>query len=331
MSAMQAAGARARSNIALVKYWGKTAGTLNVPAVGSISITLDALWSDTEVAFDPALASDELVLDGKPRPDGLGRVSACLDILRDMAGIGTRATVVSRNNFPTGAGLASSASGFAALVGAGARALGLDLSPKELSIVARQGSGSAARSIFGGFVEMRAGTNADGRDSHAEPLLPGREWPLDIVVAVTATGEKPVGSGSGMRRSARSSPYYGSWLETHPPDMELCRKAIHARDFEALAEVAEASCLKMHAAAMAARPALIYFNGVTVEGIGLIRELRRSGLPVFFTVDAGPQIKAVCAPDARAAVRDALAGLPGVVETIETGLGPGLETRECAS
>ena len=327
----KAAAARARSNIALVKYWGKAEGTLNVPAVASISITLDALWSDTEVAFDPALDADELVLDGKPRPDRLVRVSACLDILRELAGVGTRAAVASRNNFPTGAGLASSASGFAALVGAAARALGLALSPRELSIVARQGSGSAARSIFGGFVQMHAGNGRDGLDSYAEPLLPGREWPLDVVVAVTSTGEKAVASGSGMRHSARSSPYYAAWLRTHPDDMALCRQAIRARDFEALAEVAEASCLKMHAAAMAANPALIYFNGATVECIGRIRQLRKSGLPVFFTVDAGPQVKAVCAPDARAAVRDALAEMPGVVQIVETGLGPGVETRECAS
>lgn len=325
------AAARARSNIALVKYWGKAEGTLNIPAVGSISITLDALWSDTEIAFDPALAADKLVLDGEPRPDQLARISACLDILRELAGVTTYAAVVSRNNFPTGAGLASSASGFAALVGAAARALGLELSLRELSIIARRGSGSAARSIFGGFAQMHAGSAGDGLDSYAEPLLPGKEWPLQVVVAVTSTDEKAVPSGSGMRHSARSSPYYAAWLKTHPNDMALCRQAIRARDFEALAEVAEASCLKMHAAAMAANPALIYFNGVTVECVGRIRQLRESGLPVLFTVDAGPQVKAVCAPDARAAVRDALADVPGVVEIIETGLGPGLETRECAS
>ena len=328
--AMKAA-ARARSNIALVKYWGKAPGTLNVPAVGSISITLDALWSDTEIVFDPASAADELVLDGEHRPDQLARISACLDILRDIAGTGARAAVVSRNNFPTGAGLASSASGFAALVSAAARALGLELSPRELSIVARQGSGSAARSIFGGFVEMHAGSAAEGCDSYAEPLLPAAEWPLEVVVAVTASGEKEVASGSGMMRCAQSSPFYAAWLETHPADMALCRESIRSRDFEVLAEIAEASCLKMHAAAMAARPALIYWNGVTVECIGRIRQLRKSGVPVFFTVDAGPQVKAVCAPGARGAVREALAELPGVVRIIESSLGPGVETRECDS
>ncbi|WP_428099069.1 diphosphomevalonate decarboxylase [Candidatus Rariloculus sp.] len=328
--AMKAA-ARARSNIALVKYWGKAPGKLNVPAVGSISITLDALWSDTELIFDPAFAADEFMLDGKHRPDQLARISACLDILRDLAGIGARAAVVSRNNFPTGAGLASSASGFAALVSAAARALGLELAPRELSIVARRGSGSAARSIFGGFVEMRAGSAADGRDSYAEPLLAAAEWPLDVVVAVTATGEKEVASGSGMMRCAQSSPFYPAWLETHPADMALCREAIRSRDFEALAEIAEASCFKMHAAAMATRPALIYWNGVTLECIGRIRQLRKSGVPVFFTVDAGPQVKAVCAPGARGAVREALAELPGVVRIIESSLGPGVETRECNS
>ena len=155
---------RARANIALIKYWGKADPDLNTPAVGSISVTLDSLWSDTEVEFDARLTSDTLVLDGDSRPEPLVRVSRCLDLLRERAGVKTYARVISDNNFPTGAGLASSASGFAALSAAAADALQLDLSPRELSIVARQGSGSAARSVFGGYVEMHAGTAADGSD-----------------------------------------------------------------------------------------------------------------------------------------------------------------------
>ena len=184
--------ARAGANFALVKYWGKADARLNVPAVGSISITLDALFTETEVELVPKLRSDELVLDGKRRDEDLGKVSACVDLLRRKAGGDTRVRVTSRNNFPTGAGLASSASGFAALVRAAEAALGLALSPRERSIVARQGSGSAARSIFGGFVEMHAGSLPDGSDSFAEPLLQSSEWPLEVVIAVTAKGEKEV-------------------------------------------------------------------------------------------------------------------------------------------
>lgn len=321
------AAARAGANFALVKYWGKADARLNVPAVGSISITLDALFTETEVALAPELRSDELVLDGKRRDEGVAKISACVDLLRAKAGVDTRVRVVSRNNFPTGAGLASSASGFAALVRAAEAALGLALSPRERSIVARQGSGSAARSIFGGFVEMHAGSSADGGDSFAEPLLDGKEWPLEVVIAVTAKGEKEIDSRSGMTRSAASSPYYAAWVSGQPPDLAAARAAIRARDFAALADVAEHNCLKMHAAALAARPPLVYWNGATVECLHAVRRLRAGGVPVFFTIDAGPQLKAVCAPGVRPEVERTLRAVPGVLELLTSALGPGAELR----
>src|SRR5690606_9827895 len=266
---------------------------------------LDGLWSETEVRFDPALAADDLVLDGARRPEQLAKVSACLDLLRGRAGVATRAFVESSNNFPTGAVLASSASGFAALVTAAAPARDMPLTPRERSIRARRGSGSAARSIFGGYVEMHAGTQPDGEDSFAEPLLDAAEWPLTVVVAVTARGEKEIGSTSGMTRSAQSSPYYKEWVATQPHDLDVARAAIASRDFAALAEIAEHNCLKMHAAAIAAAPPLLYWNGATVECLHTVRKLRRSGVPVFFTIDAGPQLKAICEPGARPAVEAA--------------------------
>lgn len=322
---MNAVTVRARSNIALVKYWGKSNPAINTPAVGSISITLDRLWTETRVEFDSALDGDRLVLDGTERADQLERVSACLDLLRSLAGVDTYASIVSSNNFPTGAGLASSASGFAALVGAAAEALGLNLDTRTLSILARRGSGSAARSVFGGYVEMHKGERDDGQDSFAEPLLGGDEWPLSVVVAVTAKGEKAVSSGAGMRRSAESSAYYRAWVDTHPADMAAARAAILARDFDALASVSESSCLKMHAAALTTTPPLIYWNGATLECMDRVRRLRADGVAAFFTIDAGPQVKAVCLPEAVGAVRDALVQAPGVREIIVTGLGPGLQ------
>lgn len=320
------AAATARANIALVKYWGKVdGGPLNIPAVGSISITLDALRSDTEVQFDGSLATDELTLNGQRRAEQLDRVRRCLDLLRARAGVDHAARVTSRNNFPTGAGLASSASGYAALTAAAARALSLELTPRELSIVARQGSGSAARSIFGGFVEMRAGARPDGSDSYAEPLMAAGEWPLELVVAVTAREEKQVSSRVGMTRSAATSPYFPAWVAGSPPDLGQARAAISNRDFESLADVAERNCLGMHGAAMAARPPLLYWNAATIACIEAVRDLRLSAVPVFFTIDAGPQLKAVCAPGSSAAVREALADVPGVVDVLESGLGPGVE------
>jgi diphosphomevalonate decarboxylase len=319
------ASARARANIALVKYWGKADERLNTPAVGSISITLEALWSETEVHFLSELSEDRFVLNGERRGGQLARVSACLDVLRQRAGIVTRADVMSRNNFPTGAGLASSASGFAALAAAANAALELGLTDRELSIVARRGSGSAARSIFGGYVEMHAGCAADGSDSFAEPLASASTWPLDVVVAITETAEKAVGSGPGMQRSAESSPYYAAWVETSARDLATAREAIAGRDFDKLAAVAEHSCLKMHATAMASEPGLLYWNPATVECIETVRALRRDGVPVFFTIDAGPQVKAICEPAARATVSAALGSLPGVVKELASGLGPGVE------
>jgi diphosphomevalonate decarboxylase len=320
-----AARARAGANFALVKYWGKADTLLNVPAVGSISITLDSLFTETTVELAPELASDELTLDGKRRTEEVAKVSACVDLLRRAAHVDTRVRVTSRNNFPTAAGLASSASGFAALVRAAEAALGLTLSPRERSVLARQGSGSAARSIFGGFVEMRAGVAPDGMDSYAEPLRGGAEWPLEVVIAVTAKGEKEVGSRSGMTRSAASSPYYAAWVAGQPPDLAAARAAIHARDFEALAAVAEHNCLKMHAAALAAQPPLVYWNGATIECLHAVRRLRAAGVPVFFTIDAGPQLKAVCAPGARGRVAETLRAVPGVLDLMTSSLGPGAE------
>ena len=243
------------------------------------------------------------------------------------AGVDTRVRVTSRNNFPTAAGLASSASGYAALVRAAEAAFGLTLSPRERSIFARFGSGSAARSIFGGFVEMHAGSSPDGSDSFAEPLLESEAWPLEVVIAVTAKGEKEIGSRSGMTRSASSSPYYAAWVSGQPADLAAARAAIGARDFAALADVAEHNCLKMHAAALAALPPLVYWNGATVECLHAVRRLRGAGVPVFFTIDAGPQLKAVCAPGARAEVERTLRGVPGVVEVLTSALGPGAELR----
>lgn len=323
MATTRRAVARAPANFALIKYWGKADAALNVPAVGSISITLDALWSETEVELDSALAADDFVLDGRRVPAQLAKVASCLDVLRELAGSQARARVTSRNNFPTGAGLASSASGFAALVTAAAAALDLTLTPREASVAARRGSGSAARSIFGGFVEMHAGTARDGSDSYAEPLAAAADWPLEVVVAVTAKGEKAVDSTSGMRRSAAASAYYPAWVATHAADLDAARAAIRARDFAALAAVAEHNCLKMHAAMLATDPPLIYWNGGTLECMSAIRRLRADGVPVFFTIDAGPQIKAVCAPGARAEVAAALRAVPGVLEIIEAGLGQG--------
>ena len=333
--------ARAHSNIALIKYWGKRDAALNIPAVGSISLTLDALSTETSVAFQSGLAEDEFWLDGA-RADST-RVSRLLHLVRERAGISERAVVSSTNDFPTGAGLASSASGFAALaVAASAAALSAALSAapsaapsrrggtiqtmpdaRELSILARRGSGSAARSLFGGVVELHRGSGADGLDSFAEPLLAPSEWPLTVVVAITDPESKLVNSTAGMGESSLSSPFYPSWVATSEGDLSGARTAIAARDFERLGELAEYSCLKLHAIMLSTRPALLYWNGATVAAMHAVRELRGSGIPAYFTIDAGPQLKALCLPTHAQAVADALAEVRGVQQIRISALGDG--------
>ena len=314
------ASARAHSNIALIKYWGKRDVALNLPAVGSIAITLAELATETRVEFDPHLAADHCQLDGT-NVDAT-RISRFLDRIRARSGTNLHAKVISRNNFPTSAGLASSASGFAALTLAACAAAGLELDRRELSILARQGSGSAARSIFGGYTEMRRGSAADGHDAYAAPLLDAAAWPLTVVVAITENRAKSVDSGKGMISTAASSPFYADWVSAADADLDAMRAAIAGRDFHALGALAEHSCLKMHALMLSSKPALIYWNAATITVMHTLRALRADGVPVYFTIDAGPQVKALCPPAHSKTVTEALAAVPGVQSVWPTGLGP---------
>jgi diphosphomevalonate decarboxylase len=322
------AAATAQPNIALVKYWGKRDAALNLPAAGSLSITLDALHTHTRVRFDDALDADDITLNGEHDEAQSRKIGAFLDLFRTRASVATRAHVESGNDFPTGAGLASSASGFAALAVAADRALGLNLDARELSVLARRGSGSAARSIFGGFVEMAAGTREDGEDAFATPLLDASAWPLKVVVAITTHEKKTISSRVGMDRTRDTSPFYRDWIATVPGDLAIARDAVQTRDFEKLAHVSEASCMAMHAVMLAARPALIYWNAATLGCIQCIRALQAEGTGVFFTIDAGPQVKAVCLPDHASRVADALLGLDGVEEALLSCLGEGARVED---
>ncbi len=281
----------ASANIALVKYWGKRETELNLPAAGSLSLTLDALRTETEVELSSG-SEDTLELDGTAvSGKALSRTREFLDEIRRRSGRHEHARVVSRNHFPSAAGLASSASGFAALAVAAARAFGLEATEDELSELARLGSGSAARSIHGGFVRMHAGTRADGKDAIARPFL-GSMLELSAAIAVVKAGEKEVSSRDGMELTQETSPYHQSWIELVDRDLLAAEHALTEGDFERLAEVTEGSCLAMHGNAMSARPGIIYFAPVTLWAIDRVRRLRASGTPVMFTVDAGPHVVA---------------------------------------
>ncbi|MCC6993476.1 MAG: diphosphomevalonate decarboxylase [Deltaproteobacteria bacterium] len=311
------ATARAHANIALVKYWGKRAGAGNVPAAPSLSMTLDALVTETTVELGDG-ATDEVELDGVAAgPDAVTRVGRVLGELRARAGsTSTRmACVKSRNFFPTASGLASSASAYAALVTAAAAAYGVELSPEDASRLARKGSASAARSIHGGWVLLPGGDEA-GPDPAAEPLAPPDALDVAMVVAITDPGPKKVSSRDGMTLTAETSPYYQPWLATARADAAAARAALAARELPRLGELMEQSCLAMHASALAARPGVIYLRGVTLDGFLLVRELRRGGRSCWFTADAGPHVKALCARADAAQVAAALGALPGVTRTL---------------
>lgn len=313
------ASAVAHPNVALIKYWGKRDTALNIPATGSLSLTLGGLETRTTVRFAPELQADTVRLNGRPEAQAQRGAARCLDALRAAADVTQYALVESTNNFPTGAGLASSASGYAALVTAAAAALGLSGEAADRENIARQGSGSAPRSLFPGIVVLEATDRAVQCHSLAAP----DDWPLQVIVAVTSRAEKAVGSTAGMELSRTTSPFYQGWLDSHPADMAAAIECVGQRDFARLAELAEHSCLKMHALAMSARPALLYWNPATLVAMERVRELRAGGVPVFFTIDAGPQVKAVCLPEAAATVRAGLADCDGVLEVLDSPLGHG--------
>lgn len=309
----------AHPNIALVKYWGKRDARLNLPAAGSLSVTLGPIHTRTSVRFGQD--RDRFELDGEDVTDAKAgaQIATFLDLVRDGRELGG-AHVVSANDFPTAAGLASSSSGFAALALAATRAAGDDTPADALSVLARRGSGSAARSIFGGVVRMRAGTREDGADAHAEPVFDAEHWDLRVVVALTTVGAKKVASRDGMNHTAATSPYYDAWIGTVEPAIEDAVAAIAARDFERLALLAEASAMQMHASAIAAVPAVVYWNGATLDTLVAVRRWREEeALPVFFTIDAGPHVKVFTLAGHEAAVEARLRSLPGVRGVLHAG------------
>lgn len=313
----------AHSNIALAKYWGKADVARNLPAVPSLSLTLDNLRTVTRVSFEPALRADVAWLDGKEasgRP--LERVSTLLSRVRELSGATSYARVESLNDFPTAAGLASSASGFAALALAATRALGLDWSLETVSALARASSASAARSLFGGYAIL--GTAAE----HAERLASASDLPLVMLVAVTATGPKSVSSTDGMTHTAATSPYYKAWVEQAPAVFEEVKSAVLARDFGRLGQAVEHSALMMHASMMAANPAIIYFSPVSIAVIARVREIRAEGVLAFITMDAGPHVKVLTSPERAQYVEAALLSVPGVQRVIACEPGPDAQVMD---
>lgn len=316
---MKTASAIAHPNIAFIKYWGNQDESLRLPASGSISMNLEGLHTRTEVAFDASLPCDRLILDGQEvSGPARERVSAFLDHVRRLAGERAFAQVRSANNFPTGAGIASSASAFAALSLAASAAAGLELSEKKLSRLARLGSGSACRSVPGGFVEWMAGEEDSA--SFAVSIAPPQHWDLVDCVAVISQAHKPTGSTQG-HALASTSPLQPARLSGAPQRLELCRRAILERDFAALAGLVELDSNLMHAVMLTSTPRLIYWQPATLSVMHAVMDWRSEGLEACYTIDAGPNVHVLCSTVSAGEVARRLLALPGVVQVLTAGPG----------
>ncbi|MFN8472481.1 MAG: diphosphomevalonate decarboxylase [Anaerolineae bacterium] len=310
------ATAFANSNIAFVKYWGTRDGRLNIPYNDSVSMNLSDAVAVTTVHFGD-YPTDSLVIDGREAaPPSVARASRHLDHIRRLAGTDSRARIVSKNSFPMGTGMASSAAGFAALTVAASAALGLDLSERELSALARLGSGSACRSIPGGFTLWHAGH--DHASSFAETIASPDHWDLRDVTAVVSAAHKEVSSAQG-HGLADTSPFLGARLADLPRRTSRVLKALAARDIEALGEELEAEAIALHVLAMTSRPPLFYWEPATIEIMRLCPQWRAAGIGVYFTLDAGPNVHLICEAKDVEAVVQRLRGLASVQATYVNG------------
>jgi diphosphomevalonate decarboxylase len=282
-------------------------------------MNLDGLATKTQVIFREDLAQDQLILNEKKEHGaGLARVSKILDEVRAAASISFKAEVVSENNFPTGAGIASSAAAFAALALASSNAAGLELDGPALSVLARHGSGSASRSVPGGFVEWQMG---DGDESsYAFSIAPADHWDLADCVAVVSTGHKETGSTQGHPLAA-TSPLQAARIVDAPRRINICREAILKRDFEKFASIAEADSDIMHAVMMTSNPALFYWQPATLRVMQAVRDWRAVGLPVFYTIDAGPNVHVITYQEKMDEVKAKLMDLEGVKDVLTATVG----------
>ncbi|EEQ80643.1 diphosphomevalonate decarboxylase [Staphylococcus warneri] len=283
--------ARAHTNIALIKYWGKADEKLIIPMNNSLSVSLDKFYTETKVTFDSDYPADQLILNGKEANEKeTKKIQSYMDIVREIANTDLHTRIDSQNFVPTAAGLASSASAYAALAAACNEALQLELSDKDLSRLARRGSGSASRSIFGGFAEWEKGH--DDETSYAHPIDADHwEDELSMIFVVINNQSKKVSSRSGMSLTRDTSRFYQYWLDHVDEDIKEAKQAIEAKDFKQLGEVIEANGLRMHATNLGSQPPFTYLVQESYDAMAIVHECRKMGVPCYFTMDAGPNVK----------------------------------------
>lgn len=314
--------ARAHTNIALVKYWGKKDRQLIIPQTDSLSLTLDKFYTDTTVEFRSELQHDQLTVDGQSfAPEQMTKVTRVLNRVRELSHQQGYAVITSTNHVPMAAGLASSASAFAALALAASQAAGLSLNGRDLSRLARRGSGSATRSIFGGLVEWHAGH--DDQSSYAEPIMEQVDFGIEMLAILIDTNPKAISSRGGMQSSVATSPFYPVWRDVVAHDMVAMKRAIDSHDISSIGHLAEENAMRMHALTLSADPDYTYFDGGTIKAMDLIKGLRNQGINCYYTMDAGPNVKVIYDRRDRERIINALAPAFGADHLVVAQPGPG--------
>ena len=307
----------AHPNFALIKYWGKADSKSNMPAMNSISLTIDSLTSSTQISINRDSTENIWALNGQEQDD-LGRINPVLQYLNNISSNNFGCIIKSENNFPTSAGLASSASGIASLVIAYNKLFKLSMSHDQLVKASIIGSGSAPRSLLGGFVFL----NIEDQPS-IQTILEPNEWPLSIIICITDDKEKIVSSREGMEISRKTSPFYQSWLDSNKADIQIAKSAIAERNIKRLGKVAEKNCSLMHKVMQTSSPEINYMTERTNNCIKEIKAIRKDGTNLFFTVDAGPQVKIICNPTDTKLITDRLEDKPYVMKLVEANIGLG--------
>jgi len=306
------ASAIANANIAFVKYWGKEDTELFLPTRTNLSMTKADIYTHTTIEFSEDYSEDIIMLNEKKVDEKkFERIVKHLNLLRKKGGTNLKAKVVSKNNFPTAAGMASSASGFAALTVAGFAALGLDLKPEELSIIARQGSGSACRSIQGGFNKWVKGSD---ETSYAHHLYDADYWDIRDIVVVVKSTEKKISSTVGMDISTKTCPWYNKYAEIGEINTKRVEKALKEKDFEKLGKIIEEEALLLHCCMMTTVPSIRYWKPETLLVMDEVEKLREKGIKAYYTIDAGPNVHIITLPEYESEIENLFKGKDYVEE-----------------
>lgn len=312
---------KAHPNIAFIKYWGNHDNSLRLPSNGSISMNLANLNTTTTASINPEFTSDQLELNGLPQTGlALVRIQQYLDLIRKMYKLEGFLDIKSTNNFPMSAGIASSSAAFAALSKAVVHLFGLQLQQKELSAIARLGSGSACRSIPPGYCEWKTGSTH--KESFATTIVPENHWRLSDCIAVVECKAKEVSSTEGHSK-AGTSPLQQARIIDAPRRLEICRNAIIKKDFAALSEIIEIDSNMMHAVMMTSKPQIIYWLPTSLLVIQEVKKMRKKGIAAAYTLDAGSNVHVICTEKSQKTVELILKDIPGVIEIISSPPGGG--------